>query len=275
MVQGTMPNTAIATGHSCKYRAEARDIRVDAEMVNDKDYLDANLGTMIPFDSTEWIVGKVPHQVIVDMDMRVRFGMKVFGSCKQYMRETCGTRAVSTGINQMYFTLAASDAVGYSKNGQDFLEFSLKVDMKYFTNTSTYSPFHVTGGCDLPFNIANLEEKMKKFSQTLVDNHDFVPIRSERLMRKLEEILKAPIESGRVTVPVSVEGLRRAKRAVGGCTRMECPEGFTRVGNTQACNKYFGPTRPDCSQHFPGSVLRTGEVMGYTLYYCEAYMVPA
>ena len=91
----------------------------------------------------------------------------------------------------------------------------------------------------------------------------------------IRDSLKAPIESGRVTVPVSVEGSRRTRRSLDRCTRMKCPEGFTRVGNTRACNKYFGPTRPDCSQHFPGSELRTGEVMGYTIYYCEATMVPA
>merc|ERR1711875_137187 len=124
----SLPNEGIDTGHSCKVTAEARNIKLKAEMLNDKDYLDKNLAS--DYDEgelTSFIDGNIKHKVDITADIRHRFGAKIFGSCKRYGRKTCGITATSTGTNLISVILAINSTACFSEKGQQKVAFTLNV----------------------------------------------------------------------------------------------------------------------------------------------------
>ena len=221
------------------------------------------------------------------MDVRFRFGSKVFGKCHKYARKTCSGKATSTGINEISVSLEAKEVSGFTKDGQDFVEFQLDVTVESEPSPRTYSPmaFSTVGSCRLPFNIAKLTGRAQKYGakylagkKTKIDR-----IRSAGLVAKLEEVLQTQLgkDGEFITIPVNVAGVsgRRRKRAAGGkCQRRKCPTGFNRIGNSQKCTKFFGRRRPSCEAH-GAAVLRTKTISAgrrnISMYFCDAPMVAA
>jgi len=288
-IEDQFPNEDIPTGHSCQKRAEARDIKVTAKMVNDRDFLDKKLSLdyhdviqteygPIPLFTT-FISGDVPHRLDVTMNIRVKYGSKLFGKCHVYARKTCGVGAVSSGVNTISVTLAASQISTYSAGGKDYLQFLLGVEVLDFTDARTYSPMSINGGCNILFGIDDLKNKMKKYASKYLNTNKVKlnKIRSTGLTKKLGDILKAKIGT-LVTIPVEVTGGGRSKRAAG-CQRKTCPEGFSQIGNSDRCMKHFGFTRPNCAIFGKNAKLRVislGSVgSSRKLYMCETDMVPA
>ena len=97
------------------------------------------------------------------------------------------------------------------------------------------------------------------------------------MVKKLETVLKAKIGET-VTVPINVTGGGRRKRAASpGCKRMECPSGFSRIGNSQRCQKPFGSRKPNCAVYGPSASVFSFPLgsSGKHIYYCHADMIPA
>ena len=289
VVRAPLENSGIDTGHSCSITAEARNVKVEAKMVNSKDKLNLYQGfqTDGQYYWQNLVVGDVPHVVDVTMDVHFRFGAKLLGKCHKYARKTCSGKATSTGINEISVSLEAKEVSGFTRDGQDFVEFQLDVTVESEPSPRTYSPmaFSTAGRCRLPFNIAKLTGRAQKYGakylaskKTKIDK-----IRSAGLIAKLEKVLETELgKDGKIiTIPVNVAGgSGRRKRAAGGkCQRMKCPTGYNRIGNTQKCTKFFGTRRPNCAAP---AVIRTktitiggGRGRTISLYFCDTPMVAA
>ena len=87
-----------------------------------------------------FIYGKVPHLVEITADIRVRFGVKIAGSCKRTGRKTCGFSGSSEGVNDISVSLAASDIAAVTIAGKDYLEFTLFVEVEDENVGNTYPP---------------------------------------------------------------------------------------------------------------------------------------
>jgi len=289
VVEETLANSAIDTGHSCSITAEARNVKLEAKMVNDKDVLKLDqvftvtevFGTAVAWDNL--VAGLVPHTVDVAMDVRFRFGSKWFGKCYKYGRKTCEARATSKGTNNIVVSLIASEVQGYTQNGQEFVDFKLGVQVYSSPNNESYSPMALStiGSCRLPFNIAKLTGRVGKYGSEYLTSKktEITQARSAGLIAKLNEVLQTDLANGGsvITIPVNVVGGSggRRKRAAGGkCQRMKCPEGFNRIGNTEKCMKMFGFRKTDCSQYGVGAEVKIRKISRWTLYMCEVPMVP-
>lgn len=275
----SLPNERIDTGHSCSVTAEARNINVKAEMLNDKDFLDKNLGEPEYVEDlvSTFIDGQVKHKVDVTADIRHRLGVKLFGSCKRYGRKTCGISATSTGTNYISVTLNAYDIIPFRKNGKQHLRFKLNVDLHEFVQDRTYSPTAVSvGSCKLPFNLFNLKSKVQRYATNYMNKKKYKPVISSGLMKKLETVLKAPMKE-EIIIPVNVVGGGRMKRAtiVDGCKKKTCPKGFSRIGNTENCKRHFGFSKPNCSRYASNATVKSRTCCGgrRSIYWCEAPMI--
>merc|ERR1712107_36239 len=56
--------------------------------------------------------------------------------------------------------------------------------------------------------------------------------------------------------------------------RKQCPAEFTRIGETDFCQKSFGTTKPDCSVYGKEAKEYTQNYGGVTMYWCHVPMVP-
>jgi len=275
----SLPNEGIDTGHSCKVTAEARNIKLKAEMLNDKDYLDKNLAS--DYDEgelTSFIDGNIKHKVDITADIRHRFGAKIFGSCKRYGRKTCGITATSTGTNLISVILAINSTACFSEKGQQKVAFTLNVFVDEQVSDRTYSPTTIKPGkCRLPFNIFNLKSKVQRYATTYINKRRYKPEMSDRLIRKLEEILKAPLNKPIVRPVNVVGGSSRGKRAtIVDCSKKKtCPKGFSRIVNTENCKRHFGFKRPNCSYYARNAKLKYRYCCRGTrsIYWCEAPMM--
>ena len=112
-VQERYPDQIIETGRSCSKQARIKDIVAKAWMIPGT----AQLGPEgVAYDDLlklAFAANDIDHQVEIDMSIRVRFGVKIFGKCKHLGRKTChGIKGSSKGKNHMsdtiYFLLCIS-----------------------------------------------------------------------------------------------------------------------------------------------------------------------
>jgi len=272
-----LPNEAIHTGHACSKTAEARNINVEAKMVNDKDYLNNMEVGYVDEIYTTFIGGKVPHKVDVSLDVRIWFGQMFFGHCKNIGRKTCSAHAYSTGTNNISVSLKASDIVPFvDAAGQQHLRFNLNTEVFMKPKANTYSPTRVDShGCDI-FGFIGIDSYVEKYARRYIDTKNYKPEISKKLIEKLEEVLQAEMD-GEVIIPVNVvakNGKRKLTKVDGCGERKKCPDGFTRIGNTMMCQRQFGFDKPDCPDYADNAVLHSKTVGGMEIYWCEAPMIP-
>jgi len=247
-------------------------------MVNEKDYLD-NMDHAYNDDSyTSIFAGKVPHKVDVSLDVRMWLGMMVFNHCKKYGRKTCPAHAYSTGTNNISVALLTHDVVPYvdDATGQQHLRFTLNTQVDSKPEARTYSPTTVTShGCDI-LGFIGIDNYVEKYAGRYINTQNYKPAISDKLVKKLEEALKAEM-NGEVKIPVNVvskDGRRKVTQIDGCGGNTKCPDGFVRIGNTQMCQRHFGFDKPNCSEYADDAVLHTETVGGMEVYWCEAPMVP-
>eukprot|EP00092_Neocalanus_flemingeri_P003433 GFUD01003679.1.p1 GENE.GFUD01003679.1~~GFUD01003679.1.p1 ORF type:complete len:369 (+),score=54.22 GFUD01003679.1:124-1107(+) len=276
-----LPNAGIDTGHSCSKRAEARDISVTAKMVNNNAMLDSlDIGYEEALQNAI-VVGIVPHEVTVSARIRVRFGIKIAGHCNKIGRKTCGVTGSSKGENTIFVSLAASDVSTAMIAGKEYLQFVLDVQVIDETKPNTYSSVSVPkgSGCNiniLGIKVGSINSNIQKYANSYFKgNAKISELRGARLVKKLEDVLKARLGST-VTIPINVTGGGRKKRsAVPGCKRMKCPSGFSRIGNTQRCHKPMGTRKPDCSKYGPKTSVVSKKFGTRLIYWCQTDMIPA
>jgi len=275
----TLPNENIDTGHSCKVRSEARNVNVKAAMEKKKEYLDSNLDDPDYVEElyTTFIGGRVKHNAEVSLDIRNRFGVKVWPlGCRQYLRKTCyNTKATTSGNNTVAFKMAAKDVTCFESGGKQLMRFKLNIEGIDVPRKETYSPIRVnTNDCKLPFNLFRLNSKVTSYAKKYLKNQKVRPIVSDRMMEELEEVLKAQMGKD-IIIPINVTGgSGRKKRAVS-CTKKVCPKGFSRIGNTEMCKTNFGLRRPNCSSYASNAKLKSRRVWRWTFYWCEAPRIAA
>ena len=99
-VQERYPDQIIETGRSCSKQARIKDIVAKAWMIPGTAQLGPDGVKYDDLVKLAFAANDVDHQVEVDMSVRVRFGVKVFGKCKHLGRKTChGVKGSSKGTN--------------------------------------------------------------------------------------------------------------------------------------------------------------------------------
>jgi hypothetical protein len=278
VVTENLLNQRIDTGHSCSKTAEARDGVITARMVGTSAELDSlDIGYFAEIYNS-FIAGLVPHEVTLTANIRVSFGIKFFGSCKRVGRKTCSIKGTSTGKNNIYVNLAASDISTATINGKEHLQFILDVEVIDESDPTTYKPLTIPkgSGCDILGGLGSINSYIKKYADSFLGkNKDKITkLRGGRLVQKLEEVLKAKLKTT-ITIPVNVSGGGRRKRAAAtGCKRMKYPTGFSRNGNTNKCQKFMGSRSPNCSQYGTTSTVYSRKFGRRTFYWCHTDMVP-
>ena len=230
--------------------------------------------------------GDVPHKVTFRADIRVYLGTRLwFGDCKNYARKTCATEATSTGFNKILVTLSASDYQTYTIGDQDYLEFKLGIQVENnLEDSTTYAPMSAPrgSGCNLEvlgIKIDSIDKYIQRGANSYLKSqvNKVNELRGPKLIQRLEDVLQARLGSV-VTLPVNITGVngRRKREAVKRCQRKECPSGFFRIGNTQRCQKTFGPSAPNCSQYGQNAEMKTTQIAGgaITVYSCHVDMIP-
>jgi len=270
LVKETYPNEGIPTGHSCSMTAEAMNVVGTAYMVPDTTSLSPEGIIYIDETRNAIAISEVGHALSIDLDVRVNFGQMFFGHCKNVGRKTCSTNGYTEGTNHLSVNLAASNVMTMCYNDQQHLSFN--VDAKVFNEVhhESYSAVEVgkKGDCKLDFfgiNIGSMNKKIQEYAQRYVNADDrFTELHSDKLVAELSNKLGAALGS-EVLIPLTnLDGSPRLCN-----NRKSCPEGFTRIGDTDMCEKFFGATKPDCSQFGKDAVLYESVFGSKTMYWCH------
>jgi len=277
------PNSRIDTGHSCSKTAEARDVVATVLMIPGTVELEGNEVLYIDEIKNSIAVASVEHALTVDMSVRVRFGTKIFGKCHRVGRKTCSTNGESIGTNKISVNLAASNTLVECIGGRQHLTFKIDAKVVNEAVVKSYGPVEVgkKGGCDikiLGFKVGSINSKIQEYAtRYLQASNRFHELRGSKLVAELERKLGARLGST-ITLPIndangnprSCESSGRRKRSTS-CVRKTCPDGFTRLGDTDTCQKYFGRQRPNCAKY--GAKLYTRRVgSSLVLYWCHKAM---
>lgn len=274
-----LPNEKIDTGHSCSKTAEARDGKISAKMVGSTAELDSlDIGYEQLFKYS-FMAGSVPHEVKLNANIRVSFGIKFFGSCKRVGRKTCSIQGSSKGQNNISVSMAASDVSTETIDGKERLKFLLDVTVIDEGNADSYQPMTIPKGkdCDILGGLGSINSYIKKYADKFLDGQtsNINELRGSKLVKKLEEVLKVKLGTT-ISIPINISGGGRRKRsAATGCKRMECPTGFTRIGNTDKCAKFMGRNPPNCSIYGPSSTVFKQKFGRWTFHWCITGMVPS
>jgi len=274
-----VPNEKIDTGHSCSKTAEARDGKVSAKMVGSAAELDSlDIGYEQMFDYS-FMAGLVPHEVTLNANIRVWFGIKLFGSCKNIGRKTCSIEGYSRGQNNISVSLAASDVSTETIDGKSRIKFLLEVTVVDEANADSYQPITIPKGkdCDILGGLGSINSYIKKYGDKFLNSQTskINELRGSKLVKKLEGVLKAKLGTT-ISLPVNISGGGRRKRsAANGCKRMKCPTGFARIGNTERCSKFMGLKAPNCSQFGASATVYKRKSGRRTFHWCLTNMVPA
>jgi len=291
----TYPEESIPTGN-CD-QAWARDIVASAFMLPGKVELGPEGVTYDDELQNSIAVGTAGHALSVDLNIkyRVRANSYVFG-CIFLSKETCPTDAYSEGTNK-FFNLAASNGLTECIGGQEHLVFNLDVNVYHEADEDSYGPVEVgrRSDCDLTVlwggvkvgSINNIIQKMAK--RYIKSGSRFNEVRGPKLVAELEKklgeelgsIVAIPLNhadgSPRLCAdsqPAPKAGKRQYKGSRCGLKRKSCPAEFVRIGNTDKCQKFFGPQRPSCEKFGAGAELHT-EKLGRSreLHWCHTPMV--
>jgi len=278
----TFEDAKVAGGGWCNKSPRLRNIKATAKMVYDEVMLDSLDIDFFQLYNYTFLSGVVPHEVTVRADITK------YLLCNTATK-TCGTSASSRGINDILVQLSASEISTGIIAGQEHLQFILDVFVLDGANASTYGTLSAPKGigCDLDvfwgaFNIGSINGDIQKYANRYLQREaeKVTELRSTGLLQRLEDVLKARLGS-LVTIPVRITGGfkgngKKGKRsAVPSCRRKTCPEGFSRIGNTDRCQKLFGITLPNCSQYGSTASLYSEEIAGgrRTIYFCHVDMV--
>jgi len=276
----TFEDARVAGGGWCNKSPRLKNIKATAKMVDDEVLLDSLYIGFNQEKNYTIFAGEVPHEVTVRADITKYF------SCN-LATKTCGTSASSRGINDIDVNLAASDISTAIIAGQEHIQFNLDVTVLDYSDVSTYGTLSAPKGtgCDLDvfgINIGSINGDIQKYVNRYLqrESEKVTELRSTGLLQTLEDVLKAKLGST-VTIPVRITGGhkgngKKGKRsAVPSCRRKTCPEGFSRIGNTERCQKFFGRALPNCSQYGATASLYSEEIAGgrRTVYFCNVDMV--
>jgi len=281
-LEKTLPNEGINTGHSCKYRAEARNVVGRVQMLPGTVKLGPEGVVYFNEIQNSFAVADVQHAVDVEYDVRVRGGIKILGSCKQIWRKTCHTNGFAEGTNHISANLVASNVLVECIGGQEHLTMNVDAIVENEAKDKTYSEIKVgkKNNCDLNvfgIKIGSINSKIQDYANRyLKGNNQARQLRGPELVQELERVLKVELGS-QVTIPITLNGQPRScsskyKRSTSRCTqRKSCPSGYTRIGNQDRCQKFMGTRRPNCT--IPGSTIYTRKFGSRTLYWCHTPMV--
>merc|ERR1711962_188115 len=260
------PNEKVDTGHSCEVTAEARNIRATAAMIPGSVQLGPEGVVYIDEIKNSIAVADVRHSLSVNLDVRAWFGVRepITGDCKDVGRKTCATDGYFEGVNHLTVVTAASNVIVECIAGQEHLTFS--VDAKVFSRAAddTYAPVVVGKRSDCKLDILKGER--------------FRELRGAKLVAELERKLGVKL-GDTVTLKINDEHgnprmcSMRKKRSTP-CVRKQCPAEFTRIGETDFCQKAFGTTKPNCSVYGKDAKVYTQSYGGITMYWCHVPMVP-
>ena len=204
----------------------------------------------------------------------------------RYGQKTCGTDAASTGVNKILVTLSASEVQTFELEGIHHLEFKLGVQVQDIIESKTYAPMSVPKEkCDLRvlgIKVGSVNSQIQQGANNFLrtNNHKINELRGPKLIKRLEDLLKAKLGDV-VKIKVNITGGNgrklRTTRSTTKCQRKKCPTGFFRIGNTQRCQKTFGTSRPNCSQYGSSATVDTKSIAGgrITIYSCIVDMIPA
>jgi len=283
-VSESYPNEKVNTGHGCSVTAEARDIHATASMIPGTVELGPEGVVYIDEIKNSIAVADVKHALSVKLDVRVWFGAMVLGKCKNIGRKTCPTDGYSEGVNHLTVITSASNVIVECIGGQEHLTFN--IDAKVFSRAAddTYAPVVVGKHSDckldvLGLEIATINSKIQGIASRYIGKGEkFNELRGTKLVAELERKLGVRLGS---TVTLKINDANgnprmcsmRRKRSTP-CVRKECPAGFTRIGESEMCQKSFGPTKPDCSVYGPEAKVFTQNYGGITMYWCHTPRVP-
>jgi len=276
----TFEDARVGGGGWCNKSPRLRNIRATAKMVYDEVMLDSLSIDYFQLGNNTFLTGFVPHEVTVRADITK------YLLCNAATK-TCGTSASARGENNIDVNLSASEISTAIIAGQEHIQFTLDVSVLDMTNASTYGTLSAPkgSGCNLDIfwgelNIGSINGDIQKYANTYLQRvtKKVTELRSTGLLQRLEDVLKARLGST-VTIPVRItggfKGQKGKRSAIPPCRRKICPEGFSRIGNTERCQKFFGRTLPNCSQYGATASLHSEEIAGgrRTIYLCHVDMV--
>lgn len=282
-VEESLPDESINTGHSCSKTATAINVRGRSWMVPGTARIGPEGVSYDDLSKMAFAATDIDHQVRVDMSIRVRFGVRFFGSCRKLGRKTCdGVFGTSTGTNHVIVVLEASNVPVRPEciAGQEHLTFNLNVQVTNVAEDKTYSPVTANDQkCNYLFGKIKVTEYANRYFK---GNKKIHQLRGPKLIAELERKLGATLGST-VTIPITTNGQPRpcpsnrrdlTERAQRCSKKKACPIGFTRIGNQDKCQKYFGTRRPNCSIYGQKATLFSRRVFNrFTLYWCHVPMV--
>ncbi|XP_023338833.1 uncharacterized protein LOC111709406 [Eurytemora carolleeae] len=151
------------------------------------------------------------------------------------------------------------------------LTFNMDVKVYNEVQDSTYSPVQVDkqNNCDLNIlgiKIGSINGMIQRYANRYVQAKEkFYELRGAKLVAELENKLGVQLGS---TVSVKLnnpDGTPRLcpagrKKRDASCTRKSCPESFTRIGETEMCQKFMGFNVPDCSVFGSNAVLHQRDI---------------
>jgi len=278
----TFEDAMVSGGGWCNKSPRLRNIKATAKMVDDEALLDSLYIEYFQKFNNTILSGEVPHEVTVRADITKYIGCNLG-------QKTCSTSASARGINDIDVSLAASEISTAIIAGQEHIQFTMDVTVTDFTDTSTYGTLSAPkgSGCNLDvfwgeLNIGSINGDIQEYVNRYLkrETEKVTELRSAGLLQRLEDVLKARLGST-VTIPVRITGgykgnSKKGKRsAFPSCRRKTCPDGFSRIGNTERCQKFFGRTVPNCSQYGPTASLHSEEIAGgrRTINFCHVDMV--
>jgi len=278
------PNEKVETGHSCEVTAEARNIHATAAMIPGSVQLGPEGVVYIDEIKNSIAVADVRHSLSVNLDVRAWFGVKIAGHCKNVGRKTCATDGYSEGVNHLTVVTAASNVIVECIAGQEHLTFN--VDAKVFSRAAddTYAPVVVGKRSDckldiLKIPIGSINKMVQGVAYKYIGKGErFNELRGPKLVAELERKLGVKL-GDTVTLKINDEHgnprmcSMRKKRSTP-CVRKQCPAEFTRIGETDFCQKAFGTTKPNCSVYGKDAKVYTKSYGGITMYWCHVPMVP-
>jgi len=280
-VQQRYPNENIDTGHSCSKTAHTMNTVAKARMIPGTARLSPEGVTYDDLLKLAFAASDVDHEVQVAMDIRVNFGSRWFGKCKNIGRKTChGVTGASRGTNHVIVVMQASNVMTECIGGQEHLTFNIDVKVTNAAKDKTYSP--VTANqkqCDALGGLINI--RATDYANRYFRATNFRELRGTKLINELESKLQAKMGST-VSVAITTSGKPRScsrfRRDVNAikerCSKMKtCPNDFTRMGNQEICGKYMGMEEPNCSIYGETASVLIKKSGTHSLYWCTTPMV--
>lgn len=283
LVRQSYPNEKIETGHSCSVTAEAQNVVGTASMIPNTTSLGPDGIFYDEISRNAFAVSEVMHALTVDLDVKVRFGSKIAGHCHHIKDEKCHTDGYTEGTNRLSVNLHAANVMPMCVDGQQHLSFNVDAHVFSEVKHEKYGPIQVGKKHDckieiLHIPIATINSRVQKYAQRYLNNDDrFTELRTDKLVAELESKLGTHLGSEVLIKLTNPDGTPRlcSNLSLKSCVRKKCPEGFERIAESDMCQRFFGPNKPDCSQFGPDATLYERSISGSTMYWCHTPRIVA